>query len=351
LQERDVSAHDMLSLVMAIAMAVMYGPVAAGIFWVLANVKEEKQTENSIVVRVAAKETADLNRELKDAMQKGMYYVSLDFGKDGQPMRTDTMQFFATKPEAQEHNYLRRTADNEYMVAYPIQPLQQQLERRIELQQLTGSPGQEPKDITIDTGRIVFEERARREVFTEEISRQLRERGIQPNLKQLSENITDDKLQFEITGSRREQGVEKPQVIRIEQNEDRAFLIRSIEPQQQQKIMGYMESKVLEGTVRREDALEIKNMLQEEKANGNRFVAFPAEPGGLKKDDLTAFKSSFAALEHAYENSTDRDRYIVRSITVVEKEINHLLENKKELEKPKENEREDKRSRGQEISR
>ena len=67
--ERETPAPELLSLVVTIVIAAMYGPLAAGIFWVLANVMEEKQTENSIVVRVAAKETADLNQELKDAMQ------------------------------------------------------------------------------------------------------------------------------------------------------------------------------------------------------------------------------------------------------------------------------------------
>lgn len=55
--------------------------------------------------------------------------------------------------------------------------------------------------------------------------------------------------------------------------------------------------------------------------------------------------------EYAYGN--DGDKYIVRSIPVVEKEINHLLENNRDQQqgKPTENQRDDKRSPGQELSR
>jgi len=207
-------------------------------------------------------------------------------------------------------------------------------------------------DITIDTGHIFFQERARLDIFTREIAKQLRDQDVKPDLAQLIENIRDDNRHFDIAGTRRVDGVDKPYVITIEQNENRNFLIGTVELRQpQQQIAMYMQSEVLEGKVRKEDALEIKNMLHQEKENGNRFVSFPAEWNGLKKDDFTAFKAAFSALEHAYENTTDRDRHIVRSISVVEKEINYLLENKKEQAKPLEINRDEKRSRGQELSR
>lgn len=114
-----------------------------------------------------------------------------------------------------------------------------------------------------------------------------------------------------------------------------------------------MQSEVLEGTVRREDALEIKNMLREETEKGNRFVSFPGDKDGLKKEDFTAFKSAFEVLEHAYENTTDLDRHIACSIPVVVKEINSVLENKMEQRQdmPPENERKERHSRDQEMSR
>lgn len=305
-------------------------------------------------MKIEGKEAVVIAQALESALQDGARYVCLDVGKDNQGFRKETMRFFSEKTDAQQYSYVNRNRANEYLETLPVLPLQQQLDRSIELQQLTKLSGQALKDMTIDTSRILFEEHVRRDIFTSEIATQLRDRGIKPDLKQLIENIRDDKQHFEIAGTRRENGVDKPYVIIVEQNESRAFLLGAIAPQQsQQKINGYMESKVLEGTVRREDALEIKNRLEQEKEKGNRFVSFPGDKDDLRKDDFTAFKSSISALEHAYENTTDRSRYAIRSIPVVEKEINHLLEHKKEQQrdKPMANERREKGSRDQEMSR
>jgi hypothetical protein len=68
--------------------------------------------------------------------------------------------------------------------------------------------------------------------------------------------------------------------------------------------MGY--SYFLGTTVSTENALEIKNMLQEEKATGNLFVSFPLV-APLSKENFAAFRSAFSAAEHAYESSTDID--------------------------------------------
>jgi len=76
-----------------------------------------------------------------------------------------------------------------------------------------------------------------------------------------------DDSKFTIDGRKREYGEEKPCVVHIEQNEQRAFLITSIEQpiSHQQKNQERMKSEALEGTVRPKDALDIKNFLQEEK--------------------------------------------------------------------------------------
>lgn len=113
-----------------------------------------------------------------------------------------------------------------------------------------------------------------------------------------------------------------------------------------------MKSEILEGGVRQKSADELKSWLQQEKEGGNRFVSFPAEIKDLTRDDFTAFKTAFSAQEHAYENTTDRDRYIIRSIAVVEKELARLQEQAKEQQQGKATEKEqgEKRSRGQELS-
>ena len=86
-----------------------------------------------------------------------------------------------------------------------------------------------------------------------------------------------------------------------------------------------------DGGVYRKDAEEIRDFLRNELENGNRFVSFEAGKQGLTKEDFTTFKTSFEALEHAYENTTDRDTYTVKSISAVEKAITGLLNNKEKL--------------------
>lgn len=112
-----------------------------------------------------------------------------------------------------------------------------------------------------------------------------------------------------------------------------------------------MKSEMFEGTVSREDAQEIKKFLQEEKENGNRFVSFPLGKDGLTKEDLSVFKSAFDAQQHAYDNTTDKEKHSLRSIPVAEKEIDLMLGNKKEQAQETSKERTNGRSRDQELSR
>jgi hypothetical protein len=112
-----------------------------------------------------------------------------------------------------------------------------------------------------------------------------------------------------------------------------------------------MKSDVFEGTLNKEDAQEIKKFLQEEKENGNRFVSFPTGKEGLVKEDFTPFKSAIDAQQHAYNNTTDKERHSVRSIPVAEKEIDLMLGNKKEQAQETSKDRTNGRSRDQELSR
>jgi len=183
-------------------------------------------------MKIAGEDAAYYSRVFDRALKEGDRYISLNTGKDDQPFPEETMRFFKSKSEALEYGYTKRTRENEYLESLPILSVQEQLVRRMELQQLTGTPGQAPKDIVIDTGLIRRDERARQEIFTEEISRQLRDQGIKPDQKSLQEHIGQDSVQFAVNGSRREQGEEKSYTIKIEQNESRAFLISAIEAQQ-----------------------------------------------------------------------------------------------------------------------
>lgn len=297
-------------------------------------------------MKIQGNEAVKINEMLKDALQNGYRYVSLDTGKEDERFRIESMQYFSTKSGVQHHNYIRYMIDGEYREALPILSLQEQLQRKIELQQITRSHESEPKDIIIDTGFIHYQERARTEIFTEDIIRQLKTYNMKPDVRQLQEHISRDDQQFIIEGTHPEKGGERVYTIHIEQNKDRAFLVGDIEPQQtfhQQKNRTTM-NEITEGAVRKEDAREIRDVLLTELENGNRFVSFPADKQNLTKEDFNVFKSAFGARQNAYENSTDRDLYAVRSASAVEKEMSRFLETEKEQkqDKQKENEREEK---------
>lgn len=85
--------------------------------------------------------------------------------------------------------------------------------------------------------------------------------------------------------------------------------------------------EALEARVYLDDILPIKDKMHEEMAQGQRFVSFLSGELPLRKDDFTTFKSLFDAQEHAYENTTDIDKYTVRSIGVVINELDRLINN------------------------
>lgn len=95
--------------------------------------------------------------------------------------------------------------------------------------------------------------------------------------------------------------------------------------------MGREEKNLIDmsvGSVFEKDALEIREMLRSASNDGNRFVSFELGKEGLTKNDFTVFKTAFEAHEHAYDNSTDVDKYVVRSIGQVEKSMDCLLNNR-----------------------
>lgn len=85
------------------------------------------------------------------------------------------------------------------------------------------------------------------------------------------------------------------------------------------------------GGVYGNDALEIRDQLRIEIANGNRFVSFPLGRQGLTKEDFAVFKTAMEAHEHAYKSTTDRESYVVRSAIAVEKGMDSLLNDKERL--------------------
>jgi hypothetical protein len=58
----------------------------------------------------------------------------------------------------------------------------------------------------------------------------------------------------------------------------------------------------------------IRSLLGVEKANGNLWVTCPVQNNPLGKDDLNFFNSPYDALEHCYEQSTDWDKWEIKTV-------------------------------------
>lgn len=88
-----------------------------------------------------------------------------------------------------------------------------------------------------------------------------------------------------------------------------------------------------EGGVYRKDAAEIRDFIREARRDGYRFACFEVGIQGLTTDDLKVFKTSFEATEYAYKNTTDYDRYTVKSMNAVEKALDQLVDLDKEIDR------------------
>lgn len=300
-------------------------------------------------MKIEAKEVEALQLALEKGLQRGYRYMVIPGGKDNAVLQPEQWPLFKDKLAALHHSYVERSRDGSIVDPVPIQALKLQLERRLEFQQAAASRFAGPQDIKLDIGLIQFQERARGEIFAEDITRQLKAHQILPDVKALKKHIDEDKHTFQIDGIQREQGADKNFTIRVEQNEHRAFMIQAIEKMPQ--VQEWVKSEGLRVAVYKDDLKNLRDTLQRESENGHRFVAFPAAQV-VGKDNFVAFKSTFAALQHAHENRTDRDHYLIRSIHAVQLEIGKILENQRENSNPiKESERGQRNSRGSELSR
>lgn len=300
-------------------------------------------------MKIEGKEAVSFSRTLDQALKLGYQYVSVPDEKFNNYQRTEGVHFFKEKLEATNYSYIKRSKEGELVDTVPIQALKDQLDRKIELQRVANPNLKIVKDVLLDTSLIKFQEKARDEIFAEDIAKRLKAHNILPDIKALKKNIEEDKMSFQIDGIKSEMGIDKKYVIKIEQNEHRAFVLHSVE--EKHRGVQQIKSDGLDISLLKEEVKDIQKMLRSEREGGNRFVAFPSS-GVLQKEDFAVFKSAFDALQHAHDNSTDRDKYIVRSILATETEINKLLEVKKENSSSlKRDEDFPKKSRGQELSR
>lgn len=116
-------------------------------------------------------------------------------------------------------------------------------------------------------------------------------------------------------------------------------------------------SRILDGMLMKEDVPAVQAILQDQQQNGNRFVAFDSDPLVLPEKRFTGFPSAIGAKHFAYENSTLEETYVVHSISSMQKELQRALEPDKEhalkeiRECLQQHQQEEKRSRGQDLSR
>lgn len=88
----------------------------------------------------------------------------------------------------------------------------------------------------------------------------------------------------------------------------------------------------LKGLVTRDNAAGIKAVLEDAKADGHRFVAFESRKGAINPEQVQSFQGALPALEYAAKQWSEQSFLIVRSVAVMEKEVDRVLEGKKDLQ-------------------
>lgn len=303
------------------------------------------------MIRIEGKDAPAVQHLLEQASNYGARYVHIEQAINGSSTKAEQLSFFSTKQAANVYNFEQRTNLQQYGEVLPVQLLKDELQRKMELDAIIRSAGMPGRTMEIDPKQLLQQERARVEIFQETLTQQLRRDGLKPDIQQLQQHLQRDDPTFMLRGLKKEEGTGKPYLIRVEQNEHRAFVITAVGPElkQEQQKSAYMKSEVLEGSVKREEALSIMAKLQEEKEKGNRFVSFPSGKEGLVATDFVGAKTAFAALEKATEKTTDMEKQVVRSIRVVEIELVKLAEPKKEMIIA--DGKEDKKQKGVDLSR
>ena len=88
----------------------------------------------------------------------------------------------------------------------------------------------------------------------------------------------------------------------------------------------------LKGLITRDNAEGVKAVLEEAKADGHRFVAFESKKGALNPEQIQSFTSALPALEYAAKQWSEQSFLIVRSVGVMEKEVDRVMEGRRDLQ-------------------
>lgn len=310
-------------------------------------------------MKIEGQHAGYITRQLEEAEKAGFRYVLLEKEKGMEALRPDNLKYYKEKQEANYANYLASSINGKSSEVLPVREVLNDMQKQTALQQIRTQDWSQQPDLTINTNRLRNNENARQQIFTDEIVNKLKSQQIQPDVKQLRENIMQDKQQFVIPGIGKEDGKQKGYNISIEQDANRAFSIKTIAPQQENdrhKSMSVLkQEELLGGRLHKEDAPGVKQMMQAQKEAGNRFVAMENGQQKITGKDFTGFQNAMQAVEFVHQKAKENQNYLFRSTSAVEKEADRVMGNKMELSKEagKEasHELSEKRSRSAELSR
>ncbi len=279
------------------------------------------------MIRIEGKDQVAIMKTLEHAENFGARFVYIETAKNNEALKQDQLSFFSTKAQANQHQFEQRAQDK-YGEVLPVIAVKNHLDRRMDLENITRSPGAVVKDIYLDEKQQAFVERARVAITRETLAQELKDKGIKPDIKAFEQHLRNDEPSFVIRGYKKEDSQEKPYQITIAQNADRLFQIRAIEPvlQVEQSKRENIQSKQLGTVLRVDDAKEILHKLAEAKEQGHHFISFPARKEALSEKDITISKTPFEAWVKAAEQSTGKEQHLVKSIRVIEQELKPLVE-------------------------
>lgn len=335
--EKD--AHPELRLIMATVLAVAVSPAVAGIYFALSAANalvaamepagpqnsgrmvldakqylndpalpHKEQQENKRSMTIEGKDAENIQRTLEGASRYGATHVAFQLAGADKSLQGESIIFFQNNRDALYYVKGRELAAGERMILAPVDNLNLELKKQLESHKGNNLNGQPLPDITIQLENVYERSMRHQEAAPERISKE------PTSLKELMEKT------------------------------QHAAIVKDSVPD-------YDKTSILVGRISKEEIPAIQQALQVEKDSGNRFVTFPIKEA-LQATDFKAHRSALAALEHQYDTSIGNERHEVRSIVVVEKDLEKLLEHKKEQGQDikMENQREDKRSRGSELS-
>lgn len=229
--------------------------------------------------RREGREIEEVVRTLEKAQRNGETHVGIPLRKLEKTMENATPSLSSDKPVADKLARIEQAPYSEWLVIRPIERLMADVKKEAE----AGSPfpGKVPMDEKVIQGIVQEEKTTVRQAVEQQIENQ--------------------------------NAALKEMVVKWQDAADR-------------KLLTAAESapSMFGGKVTIEDAVAIRQYLEAEKNDGNRFVTYPSSVESLQVTHFTVHKDAFVAMDHQYEQSKLNVRVEMRSIELVTKELDRL---------------------------